>query len=107
MAGTRRPRTLRRRLAPPRAQVHCLPGFYVLGAPKCGTSALYEVLRRHPRFVTPGHGKESHFWTVALGPVAGVGEPGDRIVREFTRANGAACERCVCNGVLALERQRP
>jgi hypothetical protein len=29
----------------------------VLGAPKCGTSALYNVLRKHPRFVSPKEGK--------------------------------------------------
>lgn len=73
----------------PLVQIHCFPGFYVLGAPKCGTSALFNVLRKHPRFVEPRGGKESHFWTVALGPVAGVGESGDRTVGNFTRANGA------------------
>jgi len=29
-----------------------LPQFYILGAPKCGTTALYELLRQHPNFVS-------------------------------------------------------
>lgn len=69
--------------------MHCLPGFYVLGAPKCGTSALYNVLRALPSYVPPRAGKESHFWTMALGPVAGVGASGDRLVGNLTRDNGA------------------
>lgn len=47
--------------------------------------------------------QESHFWTMALGPVAGVGESGDRLVRNQTRVNGADFGRCavqvgICSG---------
>jgi hypothetical protein len=30
-----------------------LPQLYVLGAPKCGTTALYEIMRLHPNFAPP------------------------------------------------------
>jgi hypothetical protein len=30
-----------------------LPQLYVLGAPKCGTTALYEIMRHHPNFAPP------------------------------------------------------
>ena len=30
-----------------------LPDFFVVGHPKCGTTALYEMLRRHPRIFMP------------------------------------------------------
>ena len=29
------------------------PDFYLVGAPKCGTSAMYEFLRRHPQIFLP------------------------------------------------------
>ncbi|HUB35263.1 MAG TPA: sulfotransferase [Solirubrobacteraceae bacterium] len=30
-----------------------LPDFFIVGHPKCGTTALYEMLRRHPRIYMP------------------------------------------------------
>ncbi|KAK1164413.1 carbohydrate sulfotransferase 15-like [Acipenser oxyrinchus oxyrinchus] len=40
----------------------CLPHFYIIGQPKCGTTDLYDRLRLHPdvRFTTF---KEPHWWT--------------------------------------------
>ena len=37
------------------------PDFYVVGAPKCGTTALYEYLRQHPSLFLPFH-KEPLFF---------------------------------------------
>jgi Sulfotransferase domain len=37
------------------------PDFYVVGAPKCGTTALYEYLRQHPALFLPFH-KEPLFF---------------------------------------------
>jgi hypothetical protein len=37
-----------------------LPDFFIVGNPKCGTTALYEMLRRHPRIYMP-ECKEPHF----------------------------------------------
>jgi hypothetical protein len=42
------------------------PNFFIVGAPKCGTTALYEYLRQHPNiFMSPV--KEPHFFARDLG----------------------------------------
>lgn len=43
-------------------RVRCLPYFYIIGQPKCGTTDLYDRLRLHPdiKFTTF---KEPHWWT--------------------------------------------
>ncbi|KAG9346069.1 hypothetical protein JZ751_007886, partial [Albula glossodonta] len=43
-------------------RLRCLPYFYIIGQPKCGTTDLYDRLRLHPdvRFTTC---KEPHWWT--------------------------------------------
>lgn len=43
-------------------RMQCLPYFYIIGQPKCGTTDLYDRLRLHPdvRFTTF---KEPHWWT--------------------------------------------
>ncbi|XP_030630736.1 carbohydrate sulfotransferase 15 [Chanos chanos] len=43
-------------------RMRCLPYFYIIGQPKCGTTDLYDRLRHHPeiRFSTF---KEPHWWT--------------------------------------------
>ncbi|KAJ8391809.1 hypothetical protein AAFF_G00085810 [Aldrovandia affinis] len=43
-------------------RMRCLPYFYIVGQPKCGTTDLYDRLRLHPdvRFTTM---KEPHWWT--------------------------------------------
>jgi len=42
------------------ARPHRLPDFYAIGAPRCGTTTIYEVLRRQPRIFVPM--KEPRFW---------------------------------------------
>ena len=43
-----------------------LPDFFIVGHAKCGTTALYEMLRRHPQIYMPeykrGSGKEPWFF---------------------------------------------
>ncbi|XP_028846006.1 carbohydrate sulfotransferase 15-like isoform X2 [Denticeps clupeoides] len=45
-----------------RYRLRCLPYFYIMGQPKCGTTDLYDRLRHHPdvRFTAM---KEPHWWT--------------------------------------------
>lgn len=42
------------------------PNFFIVGAPKCGTTALYEYLRPHPNIFLPDV-KEPHFFARDLG----------------------------------------
>jgi hypothetical protein len=42
------------------------PNFFIVGAPKCGTTALYEYLRPHPNIFMPAV-KELHFFATDLG----------------------------------------
>lgn len=42
-----------------------LPDFFIVGHPKCGTTALYEALRRHPQIYMPD-GKEPWFFAPEL-----------------------------------------
>src|SRR5690349_11034979 len=42
------------------------PNFFIVGAPKCGTTALYEYLRHHPNIFLPKV-KEPHFFATDLG----------------------------------------
>jgi hypothetical protein len=42
-----------------------LPDFFIVGHPKCGTTALYEMLRRHPDIYMPD-GKEPWFFATEL-----------------------------------------
>ena len=42
------------------------PNFFIVGAPKCGTTALYEYLRPHPNIFMPKV-KEPHFFAKDLG----------------------------------------
>lgn len=42
------------------------PNFFIVGAPKCGTTALYEYLRPHPNIFLPEI-KEPHFFASDLG----------------------------------------
>ncbi|KAM4704104.1 carbohydrate sulfotransferase 15 [Rhinophrynus dorsalis] len=45
-----------------RYRLRCLPHFYIIGQPKCGTTDLYDRLRLHPR-VQFSVIKEPHWWT--------------------------------------------
>lgn len=40
----------------------CLPKFFLIGYPKCGTTQLYNLLSLHPQFAHPLR-KELHWWT--------------------------------------------
>jgi hypothetical protein len=42
------------------------PNFFIVGAPKCGTTAMYEYLRQHPRIFMPAY-KEPHYFATDLG----------------------------------------
>lgn len=43
-----------------------IPNFFIVGAPKCGTTALYEYLRTHPNILMSSV-KEPHFFATDLG----------------------------------------
>jgi len=45
---------------------HGRPNFFIVGAPKCGTTALYQYLRPHPNIFMPKL-KEPHFFAKDLG----------------------------------------
>jgi Sulfotransferase domain len=45
-----------------------LPEFFVVGHPKCGTTAMYEMLRRHPQVYTATGKKETGFFAVQSKP---------------------------------------
>jgi hypothetical protein len=42
------------------------PSFFIVGAPKCGTTALFEYLRPHPDILMPSV-KEPHFFATDMG----------------------------------------
>jgi hypothetical protein len=43
-----------------------LPDFFIVGQPKSGTTALYEMLRRHPQIFMPENNKEPWFFATEL-----------------------------------------
>jgi hypothetical protein len=63
--GTGRPAVAVRRPLSVPTQVGRVPDFFIVGNPKCGTTALYEMLRSHPQVYMPAL-KEPHF--LAAGP---------------------------------------
>src|SRR5260370_1269300 len=42
------------------------PNFFIIGAPKCGTSSMASYLREHPQVFFPEH-KEPHFFNTGTG----------------------------------------
>ncbi len=40
-----------------------MPDFFIVGAPKCGTTAMYEYLRQHPGIFMPFHKEPMYFGT--------------------------------------------
>lgn len=56
------------------------PDFLIIGAPKCGTTSLFQYLGQHPKIYTPPE-KEPHFYSYA-----GEGRPhwGTESVEEYT-----------------------
>ncbi len=52
--------------ASPASEAHArVPDFFIVGQPKSGTTALYEMLRRHPRIYMPD-GKEPWYFATEL-----------------------------------------
>jgi len=47
----------------PIRSIQCLPYFYLIGFPKCGTTALMYYIQKHPQYV-PSCTKEPHWWAV-------------------------------------------
>jgi len=41
------------------------PNFFIVGAPRCGTTALYSYLRQHPEVFLPDH-KEPHYFNTDM-----------------------------------------
>ena len=39
------------------------PNFFIVGAPKCGTTAMYHYLKQHPDIYMPDEEKEPHFFS--------------------------------------------
>ena len=52
--------TVRRKSVEP--SLYCLPFVHLASFPKCGTTALYQMLIRHPLIAEPVR-KEGHFWS--------------------------------------------
>jgi sulfotransferase family protein len=62
------------------------PNFFIVGAPKCGTTALYEYLRPHPNIFMPEL-KEPHFFARDLGTY-----PRVKTLQEYTEIFAASTE---------------
>ena len=45
------------------------PDFFIVGAPKCGTTSLYYYLRQHPQIFMPDY-KEPHFFGKDLNKIS-------------------------------------
>lgn len=63
------------------------PNFFIVGAPKCGTTALYEYLRPHPNIYMPRL-KEPHFFAKDLGTY-----PAVKSLDHYTRLFAEATEQ--------------
>jgi hypothetical protein len=62
-----------RSAAKDRAEQQRVPDFFIIGHPKCGTTALYEMLRRHPQICMPV--KEPWFFAPDRMPLISKGYP--------------------------------
>ena len=69
---------------PPQTPQGRLPDFFVIGHPKCGTTALYEMLRAHPQIFLPAE-KEPNFFADDLFDGARGDRPpgGPRTIEEY------------------------
>jgi hypothetical protein len=63
------------------------PNFFIVGAPKCGTTALYEYLRLHPNVFMPQL-KEPHFFAKDLGTY-----PRIKTLEEYTELFSSATDQ--------------
>jgi len=52
------------------------PDFFIVGAPKCGTTAMYHYLRQHPQIFMPDR-KEPHFFSVDVRVPGAIRNPVD------------------------------
>jgi hypothetical protein len=43
-----------------------IPNFFIVGAPRCGTTAMYEYLRAHPQIFMPAEVKEPHHFAPGM-----------------------------------------
>ena len=79
-----------------RAAASALPDFFIAGQPKSGTTALYEMLRRHPQIYMPDS-KEPWFFAAELHertPPRPGGTPGrSRSTRRCSRTRGPSSAR--------------
>jgi len=67
-----------------------LPGFFIVGHSKSGTTALYEMLRRHPQLYLPDF-KEPSYFATDLRPRVGQRVPEPETLEEYLRLfSGAA-----------------
>jgi Sulfotransferase domain len=63
------------------------PNFFIVGAPKCGTTALYEYLRHHPN-IFMSEVKEPHYFAKDLGTY-----PRIKTLEDYTRLFAASTEQ--------------
>jgi hypothetical protein len=69
-------------LAPARAVTGTAPDFFIVGHPKSGTTALYEMLRRHPQIYLPDL-KETRFFARELHPALQQSSTHPRTLEEY------------------------
>jgi hypothetical protein len=71
-----------------------LPDFFIVGHPKCGTTALYEMLRAHPQIFMPEL-KETRYFAPELHPRLDPGNPHPETFEEYVALFAeAAPEQC-------------
>jgi hypothetical protein len=74
-----------------RASQKRFPDFFIVGHPKSGTTALYEILRRHPQIYMPV--KEASFFGPELPRARGRGGSGDALGEYLSLFDGAGPEQ--------------
>ena len=89
-------------LRPERLPLTSKPNFFIAGAPKCGTTALYEYLSPHPNVFMPKL-KEPHFFSKDLSyPIVKTLEDYTRLFSECTEQHlriGEASASYLCSSV--------
>ena len=76
------------------------PNFFIVGAPKCGTTALYEYLRPHPRIFF-SRVKEPHFFAADMGAY-----PTVKTLEDYTRLFAESTEEHVRVGEASVHYLR-
>lgn len=67
-----------------------MPGYYLIGTPKCGTTILFYAMLKHPLNCRP-FGKEPHFWSAASSHHT------EEFVREYSLKIGEMYRKCALN----------